>query len=261
MEFYHHGIKGQKWGIRRFQNKDGSLTPAGEKHRDGLNNKTQRALNKALFNRTEREDLTTKKYDKKFEALKKKYGYPDNDEEYEKWYFNKKGKVSSNARKFEQAAEKLYDKSGLDTVWKKDRADEEKAWSTIQKNKELKQMMSDIKGQINKQEELEKQYVGRDSKNYKEAFKKWKKEKGLNADYDDTYGFDEDVWGEWNKDYQAAYKQYKQASKEINKQISKSIDNFIKKGFGEEKVSSISKDKINQAKTFVESQVRFRFND
>lgn len=27
----HHGIKGQKWGIRRFQNKDGSLTPAGEK--------------------------------------------------------------------------------------------------------------------------------------------------------------------------------------------------------------------------------------
>ena len=27
----HHGIKGQKWGIRRYQNKDGSLTPAGNK--------------------------------------------------------------------------------------------------------------------------------------------------------------------------------------------------------------------------------------
>ena len=26
----HHGIKGMKWGIRRFQNKDGSLTPAGK---------------------------------------------------------------------------------------------------------------------------------------------------------------------------------------------------------------------------------------
>ena len=25
----HHGIKGQKWGLRRFQNPDGSLTPAG----------------------------------------------------------------------------------------------------------------------------------------------------------------------------------------------------------------------------------------
>lgn len=30
-ELRHHGIKGQKWGIRRFQNEDGSLTPAGEK--------------------------------------------------------------------------------------------------------------------------------------------------------------------------------------------------------------------------------------
>lgn len=28
----HHGILGQKWGVRRFQNKDGSLTPEGRKH-------------------------------------------------------------------------------------------------------------------------------------------------------------------------------------------------------------------------------------
>lgn len=28
-ELYHHGIKGQKWGERRFQEEDGSLTPAG----------------------------------------------------------------------------------------------------------------------------------------------------------------------------------------------------------------------------------------
>lgn len=30
-ELTHHGIKGQKWGIRRFQNKDGSLTNKGKK--------------------------------------------------------------------------------------------------------------------------------------------------------------------------------------------------------------------------------------
>ena len=28
-ELYHHGIKGQRWGFRRFQNSDGSLTNAG----------------------------------------------------------------------------------------------------------------------------------------------------------------------------------------------------------------------------------------
>lgn len=28
----HHGIKGQKWGVRRFQNADGTLTASGRKH-------------------------------------------------------------------------------------------------------------------------------------------------------------------------------------------------------------------------------------
>ena len=31
MELYHWGIKGMKWGVRRYQNKDGSLTKAGQK--------------------------------------------------------------------------------------------------------------------------------------------------------------------------------------------------------------------------------------
>ena len=29
----HHGVKGQKWGVRRYQNKDGTLTKAGKKRR------------------------------------------------------------------------------------------------------------------------------------------------------------------------------------------------------------------------------------
>lgn len=32
-EFYHDGVKGMRWGVRRYQNKDGSLTPEGKKRR------------------------------------------------------------------------------------------------------------------------------------------------------------------------------------------------------------------------------------
>lgn len=31
-ELYHWGIKGMKWGVRRYQNKDGTLTSEGKKH-------------------------------------------------------------------------------------------------------------------------------------------------------------------------------------------------------------------------------------
>ena len=31
-ELYHHGVKGQRWGVRRYRNTYGSLTPAGKQH-------------------------------------------------------------------------------------------------------------------------------------------------------------------------------------------------------------------------------------
>lgn len=37
MEIQHSGIKGQRWGIRRFQNEDGTLTERGKKRYGGKN--------------------------------------------------------------------------------------------------------------------------------------------------------------------------------------------------------------------------------
>jgi hypothetical protein len=67
-ELYHHGIKGQKWGIRRYQNPDGTYTEAGlkrlhkkdvrwaKRNYNKLYKKTYRK-SKREFNRYLRKDL------------------------------------------------------------------------------------------------------------------------------------------------------------------------------------------------------------
>lgn len=42
-EIYHHGIKGQKWGVRRFQNQDGTYTAAGKNRRNARDRGFRRA--------------------------------------------------------------------------------------------------------------------------------------------------------------------------------------------------------------------------
>lgn len=45
----HHGIKGMRWGVRRFQNKDGSLKNAGKKRYDeGSRNPVERHRQKLI---------------------------------------------------------------------------------------------------------------------------------------------------------------------------------------------------------------------
>ena len=47
-ELQHHGIKGQKWGVRRFQNPDGTLTSAG---RDRYGHEHDQRIKEGILNR------------------------------------------------------------------------------------------------------------------------------------------------------------------------------------------------------------------
>lgn len=62
----HHGIKGQRWGHRRFQRNDGSLTPAGENR---YSSRQQRKADKKA-KRLER-DTTIKNAREKDETLRR----------------------------------------------------------------------------------------------------------------------------------------------------------------------------------------------
>ena len=78
-ELYHHGVKGQRWGVRRYQNYDGTLTAKGKKRDLKTAGQYKRALNRIDQGLAEeghylrKSQEKVKRLDKKSEKAYQKY--------------------------------------------------------------------------------------------------------------------------------------------------------------------------------------------
>lgn len=77
----HHGIKGMKWGVRRYQNADGSLTTAGQKR---YNNMSPDRLQKELYKQVKAERTRQSNWSNKWAISNTigKYSKKAQDDEY-----------------------------------------------------------------------------------------------------------------------------------------------------------------------------------
>lgn len=143
-ELYHHGIKGQRWGVRRYQNPDGSLTSKGkQRYSDEERKKNGQELNEAISRSRSHRDTgrpSAEEVWKTSETMKKFSEITKNDYKKRNDIYDGKTKVPNDVRKKygdvygedelryygygknfadlmqKKASELVYDKKDVDTI-------------------------------------------------------------------------------------------------------------------------------------------------
>ena len=134
-ELYHYGVKGQKWGVRRFQKKDGTLTPAGEK-RYGLGDNGELVKKSGSTRKYEALANYGHKQARTQKMLYDNFGDEYNRSSADRWV--KEANINS------ELAKRSFELDKLSTINKKEAKQLRSAKFGINQNKVLSQRNSDL---------------------------------------------------------------------------------------------------------------------
>ena len=146
----HHGILGMKWGVRRYQNKDGSYTELGRKHYGHEKRQSQKQYGGLFTKKTPEEKAAAqeRKARSKIDSLKRKI--EENEDE-----------IVENSRTADEYAKKAEEHRAIAAGYQKKsdeytNANEWLEWSNSRRNKKIQKLEKEIEAlQAKKMSEVE----------------------------------------------------------------------------------------------------------